>query len=320
MAEVIRYVDPDASGGGTGLDWTNAYTSLSAWEVAEQTDLVTDTDWHHVYVRSSSNTADTTTTQITGWTTGVANYILIEAASTDRAEKGSYNTSKYRLEVSGANALDIRENYVRIDGIQIQLTASSVSSISALLITGQDASNDIRIFNCRIKGVLSGTSADVFGVYSSSTLVNLLMWNDITSGFVNGANLTIGVYARHASFSIYNSILYENNVGIRIRDNNGTLINLASFNNTDDVLDSAAGSTIDYCATDDGDGTNSISPLGASWTNEYSDPPNGDFTLLNSGNCYQGGADNPSSGLYTTDMEGDVYNIGAYSVGVDEYV
>ena len=78
--------------------------------------------------------------------------------------------------------------------------------------------------------------------------------------------------------------------------------------------------TIDACASDDGDGTNPVAPSGSDWTNEFVDPANGDFTLLNSGNLYHGGSTAPDSSLYTTDIEGDAYNVAAYSIGVDEYV
>ena len=55
MAEVIRYVDTDIVGGDAdGTSWANAYSSLTIWEAAEQTDLPTDGDWHHVFVRASS--------------------------------------------------------------------------------------------------------------------------------------------------------------------------------------------------------------------------------------------------------------------------
>lgn len=36
MADAVQwYVDPDAVGGGTGVDWANAYTSLNAWEMID---------------------------------------------------------------------------------------------------------------------------------------------------------------------------------------------------------------------------------------------------------------------------------------------
>ena len=86
MAEIIQYVDPDAVGAGNGDSWTDAYTSLNAWEAGEQQDLTDGTpDWMHCYCRASSGTVDSTVYEILGWTTAAASYILVEAASTDRA-------------------------------------------------------------------------------------------------------------------------------------------------------------------------------------------------------------------------------------------
>ena len=76
------------------------------------------------------------------------------------------------------------------------------------------------------------------------------------------------------------------------------------------------GTTVDYCASDDGDGTNAVAPSGANWANEFSNAAGGDFTLVAGGNCEGGGTDDPGSGLYSNDMDGDAYT-SPWSIGVD---
>ena len=91
-AQVIRYVDPDAAGAANGTSWADAYTSLSAWEAAEQTDLVSAGNYHTVYCRSSGGTDDTTPFAINSWTTGSSNYIVI--IGSDFPADGVYDNSK----------------------------------------------------------------------------------------------------------------------------------------------------------------------------------------------------------------------------------
>ena len=66
-------------------------------------------------------------------------------------------------------------------------------------------------------------------------------------------------------------------------------VNIEDFVTEDDIFDDIGGSTIDYCASDDGDGTNAVSPSGSDWANEFVDYANGDFTLLYTGNLYDAG-------------------------------
>ena len=61
------------------------------------------------------------------------------------------------------------------------------------------------------------------------------------------------------------------------------------------------------------------------WDNEFEDPTNGDFTLLNTGNCYEGSeiTNTDDSEVPTDDIEGDARNTGSgeqTSIGADEYV
>ena len=115
----------------------------------------------------------------------------------------------------------------------------------------------------------------------------------------------------------YHNVLYGGGYGF-FYAGDLTAINNACVNVTDDFYDNSSGSiSIDHNASTDGDGTNSVSPSGSDWDNEFNDPDNGDFTLLNSGNCYQGGT--TITGGPTYDIDGDEWDASTPSIGVDEY-
>lgn len=297
-AEVIRYVDPDATGTGTGLDWTNAYTSLSAWNTGEATNLVADGDWHHVYCRASSGTADTTTMSINGWTTGSTHYILIEAADGDEALKDEWDDTRYAKGATNETEITVTNDYVEIKGLQISGRISITATTD--------------IYNCRLKG----TSSVGINISNSTTTVNI--WNTIMTGtyydgIVAGTSTTVNVYNSVLAGATSDSIEYNSA--------SGTCKNVVCYGaGTDFDIDGGSTVTVDYCAGVDGTGTNSVSFSGSDIDNELTDVSTGDMTLLNTGNFYHGGASAPDSSLYTTDMEGDSYYSTAYSIGVDEYV
>jgi hypothetical protein len=110
--------------------------------------------------------------------------------------------------------------------------------------------------------------------------------------------------------------------GIYVRDESATIKNSAIFNTGDDINHVGTGSnTVDYCASDDGDGTNSVSPSGSDWSNEFSDPANGDFTLLNTGNLYDAGVGpGTDSDVPSADIDGDSRSGSTCDIGADEYV
>jgi len=58
------------------------YSSLSAWEAAQQRNLVTADE---IAVAECYGFVDTTLTTISGWTTGVNNYIIIRAHPSAKA-------------------------------------------------------------------------------------------------------------------------------------------------------------------------------------------------------------------------------------------
>ena len=308
MAEVIRYVDPDATGSGTGVDWANAYTSLSAWEAAEATNLVTDDDWHHVWCRSSNGTADTTGVTINGFTTDATHYVHVQAADGDQALKSGIDTDRYRL----TGSINLWNSGI-IDGLQLVATGFIVPVIlSAFSTIASQTVRNCYIVNDQYDGIrMTGNNVNQIGYAYNNIVVS-----DGTGG--------IGIRSQNASsregLYAYNNIVYGYTTGIHVlTDAVFTATNNAVFNSSTADLSNSGTFTGNYNASDDAIGSNSIAPLGSDWDNEFVDPANGDFTLLNTGNCYHGGATAPDADLYTTDMEGDTYYTSAYSIGVDEY-
>ena len=317
MAEVVRYIDTDVSGGaGDGTSWADAYSSMNAWEAAEQADLVTAGDWHHAYCRASSGTADTIQVIIGDWITGENNYLEVEAGTDNEALKSGWNTGRYRLSVANDSALGINEDHFRIDKMQIEVTEIDANYESPVIINIVSAANEIRISNSRLRGNNDAGSRNRALHCADGDLV-LKTWNTIYEE-CGGAAGSDCVYLVCTTANFYNCILRKaTQDGIDVDGGTVNMYNCAVFDTADDFDGT---NTVDHCASDDGDGTNPVSPSGGDWDNEFNDPSNGDFTLLNSGNLYHGGADDPGSGLYSKDIEGDDYYSGAFSIGVDEYV
>lgn len=310
--EVIRYVDPDSAAGGDGTTWALAYDSLFDWEAAEETDLDTANDWHHCYVRASSGTADTTAVSISGtWETSVTDYILIEAASTDRAVASGWSATKYSLSVAGT-CLTLGENNIKVDGLQIYMNANSGYGI----LTGNFSG--IEISNCRIKSSANG-SATTGGIVSNNNNSNLKIWNCIIHGFIADAAWGFGIYKEYTgTWDIYNCVTYGCGRGIGEGDTTVNVTNSASFNNDDDFY-SFSGATIDYCASDDNDGTHNVAESGggASWPDDFEGAATGDFRLKSGSNLVSATTDQ-SGGLFTDDIEGTTRGA-SWDVGAFEY-
>lgn len=79
--EVVKIVDPD-NGSGTN------YTSLSAWEAGEQKDLVSADEIAVAKCRCTNGTADSTNTDISGWTTDSTRYCKIWCDPSDTGGDG----------------------------------------------------------------------------------------------------------------------------------------------------------------------------------------------------------------------------------------
>ena len=306
MAEVIRYVDPDASGAANGTSWTDAYTSLSAAEAALDGGSNGGDDLT-IYCRASAGTADTTFVDISGMT---YDSVTIEAADGDQAVKTGLDATRYRLQTAVTTTmLTLSDSNVTVKGIQIDLQPGSRRGIA---ISGD---------GCTLDGVMvavdntytTGYGIGVIGSSTTNTVHNCIVYGR-GSNEMNQAGFLID----NGTANVYHSIVaHTAGFGFNVTaDGAATITNVAVFDTADDFFVSGS-ATIDSCASDDGDGSNAVAADGGDWDNEYNDPANGDFTLLNTGNCYQGGASGTGVSL---DIEGDSYDGSTPSIGVDEYV
>lgn len=300
----------NAENGTENTSIDDAVENFDTWSGGK--DLVAANEQWNIACYANGITADETAVSITGWTTDVDSYIKIFSGSDNEASKSGWDNTRYHLEVTDEHALRIRENYVRVSGLQISAVYSSVTDRSGILIDSISAGgSEININSCRIKATPGSTERyNTLMIGDSDANVNL--YNSIvTDGrgpIRNGAG----------TLNVYNTTLYGGSSwGVLLASGSiSTFKNCAVFNTPNDF--SIAGTaTIDYVASDDGDGTNPISPLGGDWNNEFTDPGNGDFTLLTAGNLVDAGVYDPGSGLFNNDIDGETRS-GLWDIGADE--
>ena len=281
-AQIIRYVDPDVvAGDSSGDSWINAYASLSAWEAAEETDLDTANNYMTVYCRSLSGTQDTTSCTISGWTTSATDYIEIIGA--DFPANGIYDGTKYVLHNNDSDqyALLISEEYVRLHNIQVAVTGSGANDRRGIGVFGVGTAN-IYIDSCYIKGFYTGTGVGT-GINSNDADLTLTIYNTIISDFVSGTDSNFSGITNTNSTNTYMYNCTVTNCRYAVERGDGTMTakNCAVFNNYDDF---AGTITIDYCASDDGNGTNAVDispqPVEATeWNKAFTNYAAGDYSV-----------------------------------------
>jgi hypothetical protein len=248
---------------------------------------------------------DTTAVVINGFITDATHYLKIITDASNRALKTGISASRYILNTgAAAQSIEIVDGHVWVDGLQIQGNDGKY----ALYTHDIPAGGWLKVSNCYI--------TNSYGIVQNSANETTYCWNTIFSGNNRG---TLG-WAGNSYF--YNCTKCNGaSDGMEFDAGTHTIINCAVFNNADDFDTAGATVTIDHCASDDGDGTNDVAESGggATWTGDFVDAANGDFTLKSTSGLVGTGTDNPGSGLYSDDID-SVARTSTWDIGADEYV
>lgn len=312
------YVNPNATGGlQDGSSPANGYLSLNACLTAEATSISAGDEF--VIERLTENSVkDTTEATITSsWQTATGAKLTISAYTGNFAVKTGIDESKYLLEVTDPGVACLLVNdpnnsgEIEINGLQIRAVYSASSFRSGLRVS-DSGDGSVIVNGCYIDGPDDSSSG--YAGLANYGVNNLRFTNNVVRNF-DEVGMRLDGYAE-----AYNNII-EGTTGDGIFINTGTtgyLKNNASFNNNDD-FDNRGSMTLDYNASDDGDGSNPVTP--ADWDAVYEDILNGDFTLLSGSDLVGAGVGPDTDSLVpTTDIDGDTRSGTTTDIGADLYV
>lgn len=286
--------------------YSYSYTSLSAWEVDRDGNANAGDDEYAII--QTPWTADDTAAVSVNFTNAVNSYTIkaIGAARTDGVYDES-NGGPYRLKAANTVwLLSFKDTGGRLDGVQLYNT-EAVDTSNAAFYTD---SGDVEVSDCVI--ISENSEGATFNSGGTGKIWNCViycpdsggqegLWVDSVSTFT-GYNLTIRGF--------------DDGIEVDAVSASCALKNIAVMDNTDDI-DDAVGVTKDYIASDDGDGTNPQS--GLTWTDEFNDYPNDDYSVKAGATLIGNGTDDPSSGEYSDDIAGNSRS-STWDIGAFEYV
>jgi len=321
MADVVRHVNTDASGGAEdGTSQADGYLSLNAGLAAEAKDLVAAQDTYEIQCGASSDSADTTAVAIGAfdWNSNADYNYKITAYEGNEAVKDGWKTDRYRLEATDEDVFNFStsDGYETIEKIQMRFVYSSSTGDNVLHLNVATAGDGaVTLDGLRIRG--ENADSICRGIYCGDSDLVVVIKNCIVE-FCDGWLLWL---ADISSATVYNCVFAHQaytTAGVDCGGNTVTIKNCAVFD-TDDDFEDTGSATLDYNASDDGDGTNSVGPSGSDWDNEFNDPANGDYTALTGGNIEDAGVGpGTDSDVPSTDIDGGSRSGSTCDIGADE--
>lgn len=291
------------------------YTSLAAWEAAQQGDLVAADQIRQAECYAMS---DTTQVAISGSTTDATRYLRVFTPVTERHD-GKWNAAKYRLEPTDVDALTIHDEYVRLEGLQLRIQGITTGR-SELALGFISNPSEIQIDSL----IIRGSGANSFGIDPSSSQImtvkirNTIIY-DCQADFFGGLR-----WGGAGSVFVYNCTFYNNYYGVRKTNGSVVVKNClavanvgANFHSDDGVW----GSGTDYNVS----GSSDITTGAHCRTNQtvsFVDATNRDLHLTSTDAGAKDFGVDLSSDIdfpFSTDIDGET-RAGSWDVGADEFV
>jgi hypothetical protein len=299
------------------------YSLLSTWEAALQSDLVTD----DVIAQAECYAgAYTDAVDITGWTTGSANYIRIYTPTAERHDGTARDVSGTGCQFthSTSHIVTLREDYVRLEGLDLKQTNSAGSCILNVSGTITAAANETQITAC----VLQNTSSTAYVVAlgndadAIATLINNIVYNAASTG--GGINID-GIATAYLA---HNTVYSAGGTGIRwgtgVGDTHELWNNFAASGSGSAffVSGTAGTETGGYNASDDATGDDGGLTTGAvinlTTADQFVSLTGGseDFHLKSASDLEAVGT---PLGAVTTDIDADARDGTTPDIGADEF-
>lgn len=309
------------------------YTSLSAWEADKQVDL-TFTD--EIQEAECFAFEDTTAFTIDGWTTSATQYVRV-FASAGEGHSGFWDETKFFLSSTDVDLLYIIEEFVRIEGIQFEVTAGG-ANIQGIRVGRLEVPNLVRIEKCLFKGIISGggaaACAAVHGDDSADgncliELINCVAWDFFITDFPD-ALVTYGFYNQFSDMRMYNCTTYNCGIGYKVVGTSfkSTAVNCLGYNNEKNTnyIDFSPSTTFQNSSNN---GSTDLSAPGTSVQTDMAatdvdllseTETDSDFLAIDStSDCVGTGTDDPLSGVYSDDIRGGTRG-STWDIGSDEFV
>jgi len=294
-----------------------------------------DEQWNFA-MYGNGTTADSALVVFDGWTTDVSRYVRIYTA-TSTAEVGAtqrhagvWDTSKYYFGTNASVALDFRDSFIWMDGIQIEGTSTTASQ--AMVNLGSGTGTTTLSNNLIRKSVIGGTSNSGIQLTLSSSYAYI--YNNIIHN-LSGASATgiidasgSGVFAY-----IYNNTIASttgaNGVGANLKTFGRAVLKNNLFSNVTIAASGTYAVGTNYNATNNASmganytvtgGGNANDRVGQTFT--FTDVANRNFHLaVGDAGAKDVGVD-LSADLalpFNKDVDGET-RTGSWDIGADEYV
>jgi hypothetical protein len=310
MTEIPRYVDVDVDGGlGDGSSLANAYSSMATAEAGENGNLETGEEWFHALMYATAGGTDTSKCTWAGWTCTDVYKIVVECPQ--KTTQVLWDDSIYKIITDNDDCIVIQTTYMDFIGIQ------------GGIING-DNTSDIIFDGSYVSGTSVINIDQCYGKAGIDSICTCYSFQDSEQTFYIRSSIGVATSTGRSSYFVsnmgyvYNCTWSGGASGFR-SGTSGTydVYNCCIFNTGDDFIEGAGSTvTIDYCASDDGDGTNAIAPSGSDWDNEFTDYSTGNFTPLNTGNIYLG----CGARYVTLDYRSETFDASTPTCGAFEYV